>query len=112
MAMIIEVTAEDIANGKKSSITDCPVALALHRAGFPTATVGAWSMMNGEGFDALPEGVSQFIARFDGGEPVEPFSFEVPWEVAAPKKIAKKKTAKKKTAKKKAAKKTAPKKRG
>src|SRR5438270_5862557 len=97
MAMIIEVTAEDIANGKKSSISDCPIALALHRAGFPNATVGAWSMMNGEGFDAHPEGVSQFIARFDGGEPVEPFSVEIPWVVAAAKKTTKKKTAKQKT---------------
>ena len=76
----IEVTAEDIAAGRMSACTGCPVALAMTRA---LGTETRVYMLHGEFPDtdemfALPATVRSFIRAFDAGEGVEPFAFRFP----------------------------------
>ena len=80
MATTIEVTAEDIAEGYQCDSFQCPIALALKRAGFAAPTVGATCFSEGDGEDIdLPEQARDFVFRFDGKGrgPIEPFSFTV-----------------------------------
>ena len=77
--MKIDVTAEDISQGKKSSPCNCPVALALGRATERGVSVGSRGFCF---FDEildrdLPDEVVKFIFAYDRNKPVEPFSFEV-----------------------------------
>ena len=74
--MRIEVTADDIAKGMKSNCYQCPIALAIRRV-TGDVFVGRWIVVNGKRFDKI-KSVSEFIANFDDGRPVEPFSFHLP----------------------------------
>lgn len=94
MRLLVEVTAEDIANGIRQDSCDCPVARALKRAGviddflFDGEGGGdAWSRARLE-FESLydegerlkvavPIEAGRFAERFDNGDHVEPFSFEL-----------------------------------
>jgi len=87
----IEVTADDIANGKPGVCSLCPIALAILRAlpGWGDATVTNWHVFPpDDGFAEidLPSAACDFIESFDclGQAAVEPFSFEldVPAELA------------------------------
>lgn len=81
MRIKIEVTAEDIQQGKHSSPCACPVACAIRR------TTGAYVGVFGDYIDYCdprtnedyvitpPLKVERFIHRFDGGKKVQPFSF-------------------------------------
>lgn len=83
--MQISVTTEDIYNGGCHP-TDCPVALALQRAGFSWPSVNTWSI----GFDTAPqsgtrtfrntpESVKWFVWNYDNRDrPVRPFTFTLP----------------------------------
>lgn len=77
--MKIEVTQEDIDKGERGSCSGCPVALAMKRAlGVQTLLVeddAAWTNMEEY---LLPDPVPDFIGDFDTGEPVKPFTFELP----------------------------------
>ena len=74
----VEVTAQDIADGKRRISTRCPIALAARRA-LECDVRACWGILE------LPEGRSAgmtkkcntFIRRFDSGETVKPFSFTV-----------------------------------
>lgn len=74
--MTIIVTQEDIDKGARNSPCRCPVAIALGRCykdvycGFYTMTLDVLSI-------ETPKTVSDFIAAFDSGDPVKPFSFRV-----------------------------------
>lgn len=80
--MTIQVTAEDISNGKPHRTSWCPVALAFRRAtgGISSVSVNLKSARqfdsHHKGWDLPPE-ATNFIKRFDAGLPVEPFEFEV-----------------------------------
>lgn len=76
--MLIEVTREDIDHGLAGSCGSCPVALAIRRR-FPDGwvRVGIRCVYAGGRAYHLPSGAIEFIERFDGGMPVEPFSFEL-----------------------------------
>jgi hypothetical protein len=103
MIKTIEVTAEDIANGRPGSPGECPIALAIKRT-FNVALVGVGGMIemwqrepvlehryNAAGVcpacnsqDRIPRMVTMtpdraraFIAKYDTGTPVEPFTFEI-----------------------------------
>lgn len=87
MVVTIDVTAEDIAEGKQIICTACPVARAINRRLAPgwEAAVGSgeyvldpetWSdHCSVEGL--LPPAASEFILAFDLGRPVAPFSFQL-----------------------------------
>jgi hypothetical protein len=86
----LSVSAEDIAEGKPGTGTQCPVARALGRRGYPLSTdTGVYVFDYGitlyENGYAMGEGrtndrMKRFINAFDGGEPVAPTTFlvEVP----------------------------------
>lgn len=82
--MKIEVTQDDIESGTRYSASWCPVALAitrsLHRDDEPEdvhVCEGTKQIQIGELLLPMPDHVVTFARRFDGGEPVEPFAFEL-----------------------------------
>lgn len=78
--MIIHVTDDHIKKGTPNCNTHCPIALALKTA-LPTAriTVGLrGATIDGESFRHSE--IINFVRAFDKGQPVEPFSFELPIE--------------------------------
>jgi hypothetical protein len=85
-AIPITVTAEHIASGTRRNVRSCPVAKALHAAGFATARVYVSAAYDPpEGFvcdgnaDAvlahLPDEVAERILAWDRGSPMAPFTF-------------------------------------
>ena len=88
--MKIEVTAEDIANGRRAHDNSCPVALAigrtLHRENAVSVVSTDVQIFNAAPFAEVeqatfPKEVTKFIKRFDGGKKVEPFTFEIEWNL-------------------------------
>lgn len=81
-AITVQVTQDDILNGKRSRCDQCPIARALTRAGFTEVSVGATIAVvarpgigTSESVYDLPEFANLFITNFDNGRPVEPFTF-------------------------------------
>ena len=84
--MKITVTERDIKNGKRNDGWENPVALAVSRAVLfneavwmtPT-TVSIVDVNTGTRLTTkrLSRKVTDFVRRFDNGEPVEPISFEI-----------------------------------
>jgi hypothetical protein len=77
--MTIEVTQEDIDNGKRRRCRHCPVALALRRF---TRSVWVADQSYLHNLDlqkeiGTPNRVSFFIEEFDAGKPVKPFTFKI-----------------------------------
>lgn len=84
----VDVTADDIKNGRRSSAPGCPVALALRRLGYNTPHVSGRDVCINHGLDGnnflapdhlyvtLPQEVAVFTRAYDDGHAVEPFSFE------------------------------------
>lgn len=82
--MRIKVTKEDIAIGERSSCERCPIATALNRSLLSHANVGYDSIKigNTDGtsyVSTTPQSARSFIAKFDNGKHVKPFSFE--WSI-------------------------------
>lgn len=79
--MRIDVTQEDIDQGERGSCLKCAVALAIHRATQREIEVGYFTAgehdCNWNEVISLPPLATQFIADFDLGAPVTPFSFEL-----------------------------------
>ncbi len=76
--LTIEVTADDIANGIKSSCTGCPIALATKRAiidPFQYVAVEDNCMSVGRTDYRLPKVAADFVADFDADQSVKPFVF-------------------------------------
>jgi hypothetical protein len=90
--LIIEVTQQDIDAGQRFDCEACPIALALRRAGFADAEVGhsaAWRTPDEQWehqTTRLPYEAQNFIKRFDTLQAVEPFKFDIPWELGETKK--------------------------
>lgn len=83
--MKIQVTSEDINNGRESHCSECPVALACRRV-FPNnvvkvtrQTIHLYEINGSEpsGIINLPIVASYFIYDFDEGRTVDPFEFEI-----------------------------------
>lgn len=88
MRYIIEVTAEDIADGFPGSVASCPVALAVARS---LGIRGRWGNIDVDSNritiwwsddekwhrtrGGLPRSIGRFIKRFDAHEPVKPIRF-------------------------------------
>lgn len=80
--MKIRVIRDDIRKGKRKSLCECPVARALKRqTPFSKITVcSALTFIQSNGGSVVvdaPKAVSDFITKFDLGEPVKPFTFEL-----------------------------------
>ena len=75
--MKIDVTQEDIVNGKKKSCDECPIALAMIRAGYKNVSVGSYFISSGNLTYLVPPEVTKFVLDFDAEKPVSPFSFEL-----------------------------------
>ena len=76
----VKVTKKDIANGKRSKCTKCPIALAIRRVqGCSTYMVSSYSIYNRsyEYLCNLPKKAANFVSQFDDGNKVKPFSFTV-----------------------------------
>lgn len=76
----VHVTQADIEAGVRQICTSCPVALAMTRAFGEPVRVGLVQFVlkaSQRAFSehVLPDEVSNWIARFDLGRTVEPFSF-------------------------------------
>jgi hypothetical protein len=80
-AVTIDVTDEDIANGKPKEPYGCPIYLAGKRAGIERLRVGSSCLDVLEGDRSmnieLPPEASSFITLFDFGALVYPFSFTI-----------------------------------
>lgn len=78
----VVVTQEHIDNGERDQSLKCPVALAL---GDGTEVYGPdcapLGRPIGDPFVTLPGEVAAWIYRFDAGEPVEPFEFDIDWPI-------------------------------
>lgn len=76
--MKISVTQDDIDKGSRQCGYACPVAKAIMRAlntiyvfvNYRTIRINTLEC-------GLPNGVADFIRLFDGGQPVQPFEFEL-----------------------------------
>ena len=75
----VDVTAQDIANGRMCNACACPVATALSRAlnTFCAVLYGKWSTLNRDLRGAIPPDVDARINLYDRTGNMEPFSFEV-----------------------------------
>jgi hypothetical protein len=85
--MKIEVTQEDIDKGKRRQACNCPISLAVKRhtgaryvATFPLSGL---NFIENDKTYILPaeedqESFTTFVCDFDDGNPVEPFTFELP----------------------------------
>lgn len=88
MKKLIEVTAEDIKEGKLNQKKDdthmedcCPVALALRRSGFPKAlacegTIQLYGTCR-RGTVRMPQKLMQFVRDFDFKNNIGPIRFYV-----------------------------------
>ncbi len=77
--MIIEVTREDINKGIKRNACHCPIARAIARHTGSQCAIGGDIYLSNSGKSCfIPEIAQIFISRFDAGEPVKPFKFDLP----------------------------------
>ncbi len=81
--MTIEVTREDIQHGRRCDPDCCPIGRALSRAGVDhLGVVGSTVLVadrhKGARALRLPGNVKNWIVAFDGAQPVEPITFELP----------------------------------
>lgn len=77
MKYTVTVTQEDINSGMREEPCLCPIALACLRAGIVAPLVGMEELSCVAGLGVMPKEAGTFVANFDEGEPVEPFSFEI-----------------------------------
>ena len=96
MKVLLNVTEEDIKNGKRHSARSCPVALSLSRGAKADASVGPYHAsiyylrrsrmskllrIKGKvGMTVLPDNVANWIHAFDLGAIVAPFQTELEFE--------------------------------
>lgn len=84
----IDVTAEDIENGRRYDGCKCPIALAATRAGLADPNVSKTDVFFGpqRGRDciSLPPRARKFVVDYDNDGLAEPFTFEISvWKSAS-----------------------------
>ncbi len=93
MKTLINVTAQDISEGRRKDCKTCPIALAVRRIVKPECDVKVSTTYVGihfnyealkdddseiiKSFPDLPSNARTFIVRFDRELPVQPFAFEL-----------------------------------
>lgn len=73
--MKIEITQQDIDNGRKDHVASCAIALALKR-NFAYVSVSGWICI-GKNYYLGQDEVLHWIADFDSGKPVKPITIEL-----------------------------------
>ena len=87
MKTLIPVTEEHIKNGKAKDPSCCPVALAVkERMAVKDVFANCYTIRGdidySHGFCVrAPDSVYDFITKYDRGEPVEPFSFDLDTDI-------------------------------
>ena len=78
MKVQVEVTVDDLIDGKPYDPDRCPVKLAIQRAvpDRPVSVYRAGIIVGGDEIEA-PVIVQDFVARFDDGSDPDPISFEI-----------------------------------
>ena len=74
--MKIRITQQDIDNGRKGYVPGCAIALALKREFAYKISVSGWICIGGK-YYLGQEGVLDWIADFDRGNPVKPITIEL-----------------------------------
>jgi len=78
MKIPLSITLEDIADGIRRDCHECPVALAMIRAGCAEVQVGPYWMIftfHGSHKIITPFTLAQFMNAFDARESVSPFQY-------------------------------------
>lgn len=79
--MLISVLQDDIARGKRHSISADPICLAARRAGLTDPCVGATLIVFGRAerrrYATLPSCAASWARLFDNGLPVRPITFAI-----------------------------------
>ena len=79
--MKIKVTQQDIAKGSRKKCDNCPIARAIKRETKSPVWVNSnhvdYLVKNELVVHLLPKKAITFIKRFDAGETVKPFTFEI-----------------------------------
>ena len=73
----IDVTVEDIQQGKQGQCKTCPIALATARTLGMPVHVGLTYIFTDALTGKLASEVQDFISCFDKGQTIKPFSFDV-----------------------------------
>lgn len=68
--IVVDVTAEDIKNGKPGTASSCPIALAAHRTALGFTMIDSRSFSADHGQGLLPEAARRFVRLFDSYEGV------------------------------------------
>lgn len=77
MSMKIEITQEDIDNGRKNHVASCAIALGLkHEFAYEVSVSPGWIWI-GKDYYRATLGVNRWIADFDRGKPVKPITIEL-----------------------------------
>ena len=81
MKVTVNVTREHLANGQRNNNTRCAVALALKDAGVKFGWCGSFGIYPAlHDYTAIAKwtaDITEQIRRFDDGEMLEPFCFEL-----------------------------------
>lgn len=79
MNLEVEITAEDIKNGRAGEYNSCPISLALKRQGCQNLRVEedyiSFTLNNLPYKYATPKKIANFIDEFDEGRSVMPLKF-------------------------------------
>lgn len=79
MRIVVNVTEEDIKNGKRCAPDSCPISLAIKRTigeGTIVKTGRAWITVNGKDFYHSKK-TMDFVRNFDREKLVTPFKFQL-----------------------------------
>ena len=75
--MEIEITQQDIDNGRRDHVAGCAIALGLnHEFAYELSVSRGWIWIGKDYYLTMPE-VRRWIADFDRGRPVNPITIEL-----------------------------------
>ena len=77
MSMEIQITQQDIDNGRRDHVAGCAIALGLkHEFAYEISVSRGWIWIGKDYYRPTPE-VRHWIADFDRGKPVKPITIEL-----------------------------------
>ncbi len=79
--MLITITEDHLSEGEPRKCATCPVAMAMRAAGctFPLVRYKqiSWGPCDRRSCVATPEIIERFLRKIDGGQDVEPSTFDL-----------------------------------
>ncbi len=76
MSEKIQITQQDIDNGRKDHVAGCPIALGLNQEFAYEISVSGWICIGKDYYQATPE-LRRWIYDFDRDKPVKPITIEL-----------------------------------